>query len=380
MDFRFTEEQEIFRKAIRGFLKKECTRDYVRECDEKEEYPTVLMDKIAELGWFGLPFPERYGGSGGDIIDVVILFEELGYFMLQVAREMARIIGITGLTILNHGTEKQKEFYIPRISRGELILSFGMTEPNAGSDAVSITTSAIEDGEGFIINGNKVFCSAADYADYIVLVVRTDKSAPRHKGISLFLVDPNAKGVEIRKLRTLGVRSVGTAEVFLSDVRVPKEDLLGSPNKGWDYITETLGRERVSIASICVGAAQSAFDDVLQYAKEREQFGRPLGRFQVIQHKFADMQIDIEAARLFTYRAAYLLREGGVCRKEAAIAKLQASEAYMQTALQGIQIMGGYGYMMEYDMQRHFRDAKLFEIGGGASEIQRNIIARELGL
>lgn len=380
MDFSFSEEKEMLRKTVQRFVKKECTREYARELDEKEEFPFDIYEKMADMGWLGLPFPEKYGGSDGDAIDLIIMLEELSKGMLIAGNIYMRTVMTSGLTIYHYGTEEQKDFYLPALIRGDIKFALALTEPNAGSDAASLTTSAIEKDDCYVLNGSKIFCSGAHIADFIQVIARTDKNAPKTKGITVFLVAPKTPGITIRPLKKMGHKSNVTNEVFLDNVEVPKKNILGGLNEGWENLLHSLDSERVGAAAMCVGSAQSAFNDALAYAKEREQFGRPIGKFQAIQHKLANMLMDIEAARLFTYKAAWMVKEGLSCRKEATMAKLFASEAYTRIALDGMQIMGGYGYMMESDMQRHFRDAKLFEIGGGTSEILRTMLAREMGL
>ncbi len=380
MDFRFSEEQEMFRESIEDFLKRECPRSLVRHCDENEVFPREIIGKMAPLGWLGIQIPEEYGGMGCGAV-------ELGLFLEQVAR------GMNGLAqcvysslifaadyILRFGSEELKGDLLPRIAEGKTFFAFALTEPDSGSDAASLTTAAVPRGDGFVINGQKTFCSCADVADFIYTAVRTDRKAPKHKGISTFLVPKGAPGLEIRGIRKLGQKNMSLSDVFFTDTPVSGKNLVGNLNEGWLNVLHNIGRERFYLSAICVGAAQAVLDSALQYAKERTQFGSPIGHFQLIQEKLVNMQVEIDAARLLMYRAAWRIDEGLPYDKEASIAKLYGSECYMRAATQGMQIMGGYGYTMEYDMQRHFRDAKMYEIGGGTSEIQRLIIGREMGL
>lgn len=380
MDFSFSEEQEILRATVAKFMKKECPREYVRECDEEKKVPFEVFHKIADQGWLGLAIPEEYSGCGGTVIDLALLLEETARISLALADLIyrARIHG--GMNILSFGTDEQKEEFLPGIAKGKLIFCIGLTEPNAGSDAASLTTSAVADGDDFIINGNKMFTTNMHIADYCLLYTRTDKTGTKHKGITAFLVDARSPGIEIRPINTLGMRATTTNEVVYDNVRVPGKNMLGELNKGWTVATGQLGAERFGLAAMCTGAAQSVLDDALQYAKERVQFGRPIGKFQAISHKLADMQVEVDISRLLTYRLAWMAAQDTSDLKIAAITKLYATEAYKHISDMGMQILGGYGYAMEYDMQRHFRDSRILTIGGGSSEIQRNIIAKSLGL
>ena len=379
MDFKFTEEQEILRRSVRNFMDKECPREYVRELDEKEEFPFDLYKKMAKLGWYGLPFPEEYGGSGCGAVDFIIVGEELTRPSYEIAAGYGAPI-FNALTLLHHGSEELKNRYIPRVVRGEMMWSIALTEPNAGSDVASVVTSAVPEGDEFIMNGQKIFISGGDVANIITIAVRTNKDVPKHQGISMFLLDPKSPGIEIRKIRTLGRRMIHATEIFLEDVRVPKENLVGELNGGWKVLLSGLELERLFACAGYVGNAQTVVDVALQHAKERVQFGRPIGTFQAIGHMLADMQTEVDAARLLTYRAAWMIDQEIPCMKEVSMAKLFGSETFARLTNQGMQIMGGYGYSMEYDMQRYFRDARIVTVAAGSSQMQRTIIAREMGL
>lgn len=381
MDFEFTEEQNLFRMGLRKFFKKEVTPEYVRQCDEKEEYPFKLMKDLGELGYWGIHLPEEYGGGGGNVLDHVILLEEIGYHFFALAQMHLRTGGFGGRTVLEFGNEEQKKTYLPKIAKGEYIFALGLTEPNAGSDASAVKTKAEKLGNKYILNGQKVFCTGAHISNAIIVLARTDPHADmKHKGLTTFIVDPKSKGVQIKPIPKMGTRTVHSCEVFFEDVEVPAENILGKEGTGWEVILSTLDMERISLGALTTAGAQRAIDDALEYAKQREQFGRPIGKFQVIQHKFADMQIEVNASRLLTYYAAWKKQNGYDCKQDAAICKVHATETFLRVTSEGVQIMGAYGYSMEYDMQRYFRDAKLFPIGGGTSEIQRNIIAKTMGL
>ncbi len=376
----FSEEQTIWRNIVNDFMDKEIGKEYCRRVYQDREYPYEFYDKVVKQGWLGMMIPEKYGGVESDVVMYTIMNEALAKYGVDLATSVS-VSAFSAMNIVHHGTEKQKDRYLPKVINGEIRFSISITEPNAGSDAASLATSAKIDGDSFVVNGQKVFASAAHAKNNIMCMgVRTDRSLPKHKGISMLLVPNDLPGVEMRRLDTLARRATGTNEVFLDNVRVPKENLLGELNGGWDIITGHLEIERAAVAGMNVGNAQTAVDDAIRYAKEREQFGRPIGQFQVIKHMLAQMQLEVDAARLLAYRAAAMTDMGIPCRKEVSMAKLYASETLFKVATQGIQIMGGYGTMPEYDMERYFREGKQATIGGGTSQIQTSIIARELGL
>jgi len=378
MDFILNEEQEMIKNSIREFMEKECPREYVRQHDEEEKFPSDLFDKMARMGWLGLPFPEKYGGSGYGVMEVALLLEELGRAMRAAGTVYLVSVIFGGESILNFGNEDQKGLFLPKICRGEVKFALALTEPNSGSDAASLSTSAVLRGDNYFINGSKTFITGAMEADWLIVVARTDETVSKYDGITIFLVNRKTPGIEINKIRKLGVRAVDFNEISFDDAQVNKENILGILNKGWQHIQTTLEMERIGIAASSVGNAQLIVEDALQYSKKRMQFGKPIGKFQMIQKMLADMQTEVDAARLLTYRAAWMKDHGIYCLKEASMAKLFASDVCMRCAIQGMEILGGYGFTMEYDMQRYFRDAQQNKIGGGTSEIQRLIIAREM--
>jgi len=384
MDFSLSDEQQMLKKSVKDFMKKEYPREAIRELDEKEEYPFEAIKKWAELGWLGLPFPEEYGGMGGNAVDLCCFVEELTYWGgLTFFGPYIHSVIFGGMSINAYGTEEQKKNFLPGLINGELIYSLSFTEPNAGSDLANISTSAVKDGNNYILNGAKVFTSGAHVANYLLLGARTDKDAPRHKGISVFMVDTKSPGLEMRKIKKMGMKSVATSEIFLEDVKVPEERLLGGPeslNKGWTNMLRTLTNERCYVAAAVAGSAQSVIDDCIEYGKQRVQFGQPIGKFQAVQHTLVDMQIEVETSRLLAYLAAWRLDQGLPCMKESSMAKLYASEVFSRVSEKGLLLFGGYGYTMEYDMQRHFRDAIFYQIGGGVSMTIRNHIAGAMDL
>lgn len=378
MHFALTDQQTMARDAIRQFMKRESPIEYVRECDEAARFPTELYGKLADSGWLGLPIPEAYGGAGGSCTDLVAFLEEMAYHFEAAANIYYTTIVIAADAIAHFGTEAQKKDLLPRLANGEIRFAFSLSEPNSGSDAASLRTQAVRDGNEWVINGQKMFCSCAQVADYILLMARTNSNAPKHESITMFVLDPRTPGVEIRPLQKLGLKPMDLNEIFLTDVRIPADAVIGEVDKGWGNALKTLDYERCCLSAVNVGAAQSCLDKVLAYTKERQQFGKRIADFQLTRAKLADMEMEIDAARLLLYRSAALVDQGIPNNKESAIANLYSSETYVRAALNGMRMMGGWGYLMEYDMQRHFRDSKLAEIGGGTSEILRIIISREM--
>lgn len=381
MDFSFTQDQEDLRRHARDLLEAVCPPDYVERCDREGHAPREAFDKLAEQGWLGLIIPEEYGGTGGSAVDLAILLEEIGHQSEELAMWVFRTMTYGGYAIMAHGTEAQKKKFLPQIAKGELTYCFGLTEPESGSDAAALTTRAEATGNSsFIINGQKVFTSGMDISDYCLLVTRTSKLERKQQGITMFHVDTKLPGIEVRKIDTMGHRAIGTTQVFYNDVEVSADMVIGEVDNGWASVDACLWYERLCLSAARTGTAQAAFELALDYAKTREQFGRPIGKFQAISHKLADMKMMLEISRLLFYRFAWEMDEGEPTRHDAAILKLYTSEAYKAVSDMGLQIFGGYGYCMEYPMQRFYRDARLAVIGAGSSEIQRNIIARSLGL
>jgi len=378
MDFDLTPAQQEMRSALRSFLLRECPIEYVRDCDEAERFPTELFDKLAAQGWLGLPIPEEYGGTGGSCTDLVVFLEELAMHFEAAANCYYTTIVIAADALAHFGSEDLKRTLLPQLAQGKIRFAFSLSEPNSGSDAASLRTRAVLEGEEWVVNGQKMFCSCAQVADHILLMARSDAEAPKHDGITMFLLDPKAPGVEIRRLKKLGLKPMDLNEIFLTDVRIPKDAIVGAVNQGWRNVLKTLDYERCCLSAVNVGAAQSCLDKALAYTKDREQFGQKISSFQMTRSKLADMEMEIDAARLLLYRSAALVDRGIPNNKQSAIANLYSSETYVRAALNGMRLMGGWGYLMEFDMQRHFRDSKLAEIGGGTSEILRIVISREM--
>ncbi|HYR36609.1 MAG TPA: acyl-CoA dehydrogenase family protein [Burkholderiales bacterium] len=380
MDFEFTEEQRLLRESVRKMMAKVATPEYIRRLDREQAFPDELYEEWLKMGLFRMPFPEEYGGLGGTVIDMVIIAEELSYKSFDLFTAYGGPV-FCGLNILRKGTEEQKRHWIPKVLSGEVKFSISMSEPDAGSDIGAMRTTAKRDGKDWVINGQKLWATGAGAKNNVINVyVKTDPNVFYRKGMSLFLVDNTAPGVELRKLNMLGRRCTGTYEIFFTDVRVPDERLVGGENDGWHVVLSGLQMERITSTSGYIGGMQAILDLALDYAKERKQFGRPIGTNQVMAHLIADMQTELQASRLMMWHAAWMLANGKDALKEISMAKLFASEAYARMANNGMQILGAYGYNMEFDMQRHFRDARSATIGAGTSQMQRNLIAGLMGL
>jgi acyl-CoA dehydrogenase len=380
MNFGLTTDQEAMLGHVRTLLDDVCSMEYAARCDATQTPPREAFDALAKNGWLGLIAPEEYGGAAGSPTDLALLLEETGYHFEELGLWLFRNFTYGCYAVLKHGTEAQKRRIVPGVVRGELTFAFGLTEPDSGSDAAALRTRATADGDHFVINGRKQFTSGADIADYVLVPVRTNDLGKKQLGISTFLVDTKLAGIEIRKIPTLGQHAIGTTEFTLTDVRVPKEALLGELDKGWAICEDTLRYERLCLSAARIGAARRAFDFALDYAKTRHQFGKPIGSFQVTQHKFADMKVMLDTAQTMVRRYAWLMEHGQAERADTAVIKYYIAESYKTISDMCLQILGGYGYCMEYPMQRFFRDSRLATIGGGTSEIQKNIIAATLGL
>ncbi|MBB5322996.1 hypothetical protein HNQ34_000073 [Anoxybacillus tepidamans] len=379
MNFELTKEQQMIKEMVREFAEKEIAPNAAK-WDEEAYFPVEVFKKMGELGLLGIPFPEQYGGSGGDTISYAVAVEEIGRACGGTGLSYAAAVSLGASPIYYFGTEEQKQKWLVPMAKGETLGAFGLTEPNAGSDAGGTRTKAVLDGDEYVINGEKCWITNAGHARQVIVTAVTGKDEKGKNIISALIVPTDAPGFTIRcHYDKMGVRASNTCELVFENVRVPKENVLGDPTKGFKQFLYTLDGGRISIAALAVGIAQAAFEKALQYAKERTQFGQSISKFQAIQFKLADMAMEIELARNMVYKAAWLKDQGKPFTKEAAFAKLFASEAGFRACNQAIQIHGGYGYMKEYGVERHLRDIKLMEIGEGTSEIQRLVIARQLG-
>jgi alkylation response protein AidB-like acyl-CoA dehydrogenase len=370
------DEQQDFVRALRDFAAKEV-KPGVHEEHANDHHSDEMAAKLAELGWWSLCIDEEYGGSGGTFFDAVLFLEEFARGQIPVAGYGVTLIVVGALN--KFGSDEQKQELLGNVSRGG-VLAIAMSEPDAGSDVASLKTRArLEDGE-WVINGSKMWCSYAHKASHTLIVCRTQEGSERHEGLSMILVPHDTPGFTITPIQTLGGEE--TNELHLDNVRVPESALLGIEGNGWTQLMAGLNNERVILAASALGLAQRTFDDALAYAKERKQFGRAVGTFQALQHKFADMATDIAQARLLVRFVARLTDEDPtrMLPQEASMAKLACTELAKRCALEGMQIMGGYGYAKEYPMERHLRSAVVTTIYGGTSEIQKNIIAKTLGL
>jgi alkylation response protein AidB-like acyl-CoA dehydrogenase len=378
MNFDLTAEQNMILKTIREFAEEEVAPGAL-ERDRTKEFPVEVFKKMADLGLMGLPFPEEYGGAGADTVSFAIVTEELSRACASTGITYSAHISLGGAPLYLFGTEEQKQKYLVPICTGETFGAFGLTEPNAGSDAGGTRTRAVEKDGEYIINGNKCFITNASYAKHLALTAVTGEQDGK-KEISAIIVPTDAQGFTvIDNYEKMGLNASNTTELVLEDVRVPTEHLLGKKGEGFKQFLITLDGGRIGIGAMALGIAQAAYEKALQYAKERQQFGRSLSNFQAIQFKLADMAMKIELARNMVYKAAWLKDQGRPFAKEASMCKLYASEICMEIADQAVQIHGGYGYMKDYHVERYMRDGKLTEIGEGTSEVQRMVIARQIG-
>jgi isovaleryl-CoA dehydrogenase len=375
-----TDEQRAFVESIRDFAKRECgtreQRDALTE-NGNEPHNQELYERIADLGWLGVAIPEAYGGTGGGAVDMCLLCEEFARGMIPMG--FFSVSMITAGAFGRFGTEEQKQEIMGGVARGR-VEAIAMSEPEAGSDVGNLSCKAERSNGGFVINGQKTWITAAHAADHILLVCRTDRTGNKHEGMSMISVPTGSEGLEVRGIDTMGGREVN--DVFFTDCYVPQERVLGQVDQAWMQLMAGLNNERLIIAAQALGMAQRAFDDVLAYVKERKQFGRPIGSFQVLRHRLADLATEIECARELVYGVAQKVDvdPGRLLPREASMAKLKATEIAKQATLEGMQMMGGYGYACEYDMERQVRIAVVTTIYGGTSEVQREIISKTLGL
>ena len=376
-DLYFTEEHKMLRDMVRDFARNEV-KPLAQELDEKGGFPYESVKKMAELGLMGIPWDEKYGGNGMDTMALVIAIEEIGKVCPSTSATMMAHTSLGTAPIAIFGTEEQKERYLPGLASGKKIGAFGLTEPNAGSDAGNTQTRAVLNGDEYIVNGEKAFCTNAGEAAVMIFTAVMVENG-EEKGISAFVIDADTEGMSLNPPeKKMGWCGSDTRSVFFKDMHIPKSAVLGNPSKGFKQFLKTLTGGRITIGALGIGTAQGAFARALAYSQEREAFGKPIHKFQGVSFKLSDMATQIEAARHLVYYAAWKKDRGLPVIKEAAIAKLFSSETAMMVTTEAIQVLGGYGYIKEYDVEHFFRDAKILEIGEGTSEIQRMIIAREL--
>ncbi len=377
MEFKYTEEERMMLQMVRSFAEKEI-KSLAKETDKEHKFPAETVRKLAELGLMGVSVPVEYEGAGMSNICYSIAIEEISRHCAATGVIMSVNNSLACEPVKLFGTEEQKKKYLADMASGRKLGCLGLTEPNAGSDAANLSTTAVLDGDEWVINGRKIFITNGNEADYCVLIAQTDKSKGHH-GICAFIVDLDNPGFSVGTLEDkLGIRGSSTAELVFEECRIPKENLLGEMGKGFRVALTTLDGGRIGIASQALGIARAAIEDAAAYAKERVQFGKPIAKLQAIQWMIADLTTHYEAARLLTHRAAYQKDQGESYAKEAAMAKLMAAETAMKAATQGIQILGGYGYTTDYPLERYFRDAKITEIYEGTSEVMRLVIANHV--
>lgn len=377
MDFSLNEQQEMLRKMARAFLTQECPKSLVKEMAKDDKgYTPELWNKMSALGWMGLVIPEKYGGMGGNFLDLAVLLEEMGRACLPGPFFSTVILG--GLTILEAGSEEQKKEFLPKITQGELILTLALTEPSASYSPDAAQVAAKAKNGSYIIDGTKLFVPDAHIADYLICVVRTRKGKSPDDGISLFLVDVKNPRISCTLLKTIAGDK--QCEVILDKVEVPKGNMLGELHQGWSYISQILEKATIAKCAEMVGGAQQALEMAVSYAKERVQFGRPIGSFQAIQHYCANMLTDVDGCRFVTYQAAWRLSEGLPAAREVSIAKAWTSEAFRRTTALAHQIHGAIGFTEDHDLPLYFKRAKSWELAFGDAEFHREQIAQELGL
>ncbi len=377
MDFLLTEEQALLKDSIRNFAQKEI-QPRIKESDEKGEWPKVLTEKLAEMGLLGIVIPTEFAGAGYSNVDYVIILEEIS----KVDPSVGLVVAAHNSLCSNHlnlfASEEQKKKYLTSLAKGETLGAWGLTEPGAGSDAAALRTKAVKKGNQWVINGSKIFITNGSLAEIHVVMAVTDRDKKR-EGISAFILEKGMEGFQVgKKEDKLGIRAADTAELIFEDVKVPEENIIGEEGKGYRQAMAVLDGGRVSIAAFSLGIAAGALDSALQYAKERVQFDRPIANFQAIQWMLADGYTELDAARLLTYRAAFLEDQGKKIPKESAMAKLFASELAVRASSMAVQVHGGYGFTKDYPVEKFYRDSKLATIGEGTSEVQRWIIAHKV--
>lgn len=378
MDFTLPEEHDQLRSTLREFFESEAPVSVVAELDRHEKFPTEIYAKMAELGLCGVAIPEEYGGSPSDELGICIIAEEVARASATIEYAYVPTCTFCAKGIVQYGTEEQRRRLLPEIAAGRMRLAMGLSEPEAGSDLGGLSTRAIREGDEFVVSGQKIFTTGADTADYVFAFVRTDPDSRDHRGLSVLLIPREAEGVVVRPLPKLAGQGTHTCEVFLDEVRVPSANLVGPLHEGAKIIFSLLDAERIYVGAQGCGIGQGALDLARRYAEEREQFGKPIIDHQAVAHMLADMAVEVEMARLLTWRAAWKLDQGLPCSMDASMAKVAGSEVGTRAAANGMQVLGGYSYMVEYGMERYWRETKLNEIAGGTNQIQRNIIAQHL--
>ena len=378
MNFDFTEDQLALRDLARKFVEREMPKDAVADWDAKGAFPPDLLDKMAAVGLMGASIPEEYGGTGGGVMEETIVLEELARHSSTVALAYGLDISFGAVTIERHGTAAQKAEFLPKIAVGDVHFALSMTEPDGGTDILgAMKTKAVADGDDFIINGAKIWTTGLNIASWLFVVARTSRNPDRlSQGLTVFLIPKETPGIVYRKIEKLGSKFLHSYEVSYKDVRVPKSAIIGTEGRGWHAIIDTLNNERIFVAAVCVGLGQGALDDAAQYAKERTAFGKPIGHYQAVQHPLADSLTEIEMARLMTYKASWMQDNGQECSIPASMAKYFASEAAFRTTDRGMRVLAGYGFAMEYHMQRYYRDIRQLIFAPITNEMTKNYLAQ----
>jgi len=384
MNFDLPEHILLLQDTLRRFVARHMPRDAAARWDKENHFPRDVFKALGDLGVMGLTIPERYGGAGRDILATLIVIEELSKRSLAVSVPYIMGACYAGMNLVECASEEQKRWLLPRVAAGEIIFAYGWTEPDVGADVASVRTSAKLEGNEVVINGAKRFCSGADICDYIYTLVRSDNTEHKSSNLSFVLVPPTTPGVTITPIDSLGMKGAATTDVTFENVRVPRENIMGGEggwNRGWGMITGSgLDVEKLEVAAIALGIASAAIEDAWEYAQQRKQFGQVIASYQSIRHKLADLRTQVHAARLMTYHAAWLTNEGRRCGAETSMTKLFVTETAKTVALECQTILGAYGYVKDFDMERYVRDALLMPIIGGSSAIQRNNVANWLGL
>lgn len=378
MDFDFTDDQKALQALVRKFVEREMPKEAVAAWDRDNEFPQALLDKMASVGLMGASIPEEYGGSGGGVMEETIVLEELARHSSTVALAYGLDVSFGAVTLERNGTEEQKREFLPKIASGECHFALSLTEPDGGTDILgAMKTVAVEDGDHYVINGAKVFTTGINIASWLFVVARTSRDPEKpSRGLTVFLVHKDTPGITWKKIEKLGSRFLHSYEVVYRDLRVHKSSIIGEEGRGWHAILDTLNNERIFIAATCVGLGQGAFEDANQYAKERRAYDRPIGQFQAVQHQLADSLTELELARLMTYKAAWMQDRGQDCSLPAAMAKYFASEAAFRATDRGMRVLAGYGFTMEYHMQRYYRDIRQLIFAPITNEMNRNFIAQ----
>jgi len=381
MNFDRIEEHEMLRDSVRSFFEGELPEKKIREMDRARRIPRELWKRFAELGWMGLSVPVEFGGSGADVMTGAVFCEELARRFPSLATDWL-LVSMTARILREAGSPKQQAEYLPRVAAGDFLMGFGMSEPGGGTDVLSLKTRAAMEGDEWVVRGQKLYTSFADDADAILVLCRTDASegAKRARGLSLVLTPRNQPAVEVRRLELMGMRAACTCEVFLDGARAPADAVVGQEGRGWYHLLATLDEERILCAAMYVGITSAVLDQALQYARDREAFGRPIGAFQAVQHPLADTATELEQIRLLTAKAAWLLSNGRECSMEACMAKLAATEAAVRATDRCMRVLGGYGLVEESAMERLFRDTRLGPFSPISNEMVRNIVGERLGL